>query len=191
MTDKEKKAIVFSINENKRRQRIVDEAKSNNKFTEFQQDLQKKINNEEVLLNLIQKQKEEIKYKDQEIFELVNSDKGKLRAELELKKVRIQDLQNENNYLRALVEKKDKEISKLNKECFKIFDEMMNTEIERIKANKIIDELINIILKLKENSNEDCFIYREYMSIDDCVNTTCEKCIRNYVENKLNSSEQN
>lgn len=53
--DKElEEAIEFAISENKRKQKIVNEARLNNRFTAFCQDLQKKIDNEEILLNYIE-----------------------------------------------------------------------------------------------------------------------------------------
>ena len=58
-------------------------------------------------------------------------------------------------------------------------------ECELEKKEKIIDELVKTTVKLRETSNEDCFIPRTYRDIDECIRTTCEKCLKEYFKKKV------
>lgn len=86
------------------------------------------------------------------------------------------------------IQKKDKIISKLNMECQKKFDLAMDIEIERVKANKIIDEMLNFI----EVNELDEEISKTYCpgTYEGCRHKedigNCKKCIKEYFEKRVN-----
>lgn len=88
--------------------------------------------------------------------------------------------------LKAL-EKKDRQLEErtnrirnLEKECQKYFDNMMETIKELSNKEAIIDEMTKIIIKLREDSENDCFIPRSYRDVNGCIETTCDVCIKEY-----------
>jgi len=88
--------------------------------------------------------------------------------------------------LKAL-EKKDRQLEErtnrirnLEKECQKYFDNMMETIKELSNKEAIIDEMTKTIIKLREDSENDCFIPKSYRDINGCIETTCDVCVKEY-----------
>ena len=48
------------------------------------------------------------------------------------------------------------------------------------KKDNIIEKMTKTIIKLREDSENDCFIPRSYRDINGCIETTCDICIKEY-----------
>ena len=80
----------------------------------------------------------------------------------------------------AELKKKDNEIEKYKSLYQKALNRSINLEAEKIRKDKLIAELVNTLITLREKSNEDCFIPRSYRDINDCIKTNCADCIIEY-----------
>ena len=92
MSEEEKENIEFEESEIIRLQKNINEAKLNNKFTTFYQDLQRKVNSKKILLNLIEKQQEELKEKDNIVKKIIN------RLENDIKNIKETKVKKKDKY---------------------------------------------------------------------------------------------
>ena len=85
----------------------------------------------------------------------------------------------------AELENSKKETQQVLSDYQELGKDYYHLECELEKKEKIIDELVKTTVKLRETSNEDCFIPRTYRDIDECIRTTCEKCLKEYFKKKV------
>lgn len=81
-------------------------------------------------------------------------------------KIEIASLKRIHNYDLGVIEN-------VKEEAVKLYN-----KIEEKK--QIINLMTQQLIKLRENSAEDCFLPRNYRNIDECIKTTCEQCIKKY-----------
>lgn len=120
---------------------------------------------------------------DNEVSEAIET----VLTELEKKDLEISALQMEHEHDVKMIDEVKGESVKLYSEIEKqkylyqkALDNSINLEAEKINKNKLIEELIKIIITLKETSNADCFIPRSYRDINECIKTNCTDCIIGY-----------
>lgn len=74
----------------------------------------------------------------------------------------------------AMLKQELKEQTEANKELNKVL----------IHFKAVINEMAEQLVKLREESEEDCFIPRIYRDINECVKTNCKECIKQYFSEK-------
>lgn len=108
-------------------------------------------------------------------------------AELKKKDTELTALQMEHEHDLKMIDEVKGEAVKLYNEIEQVLNDYqelgkdyhhLGCELE--KKEKIIDELVKTTVKLRETSNEDCFIPRSYRDINDCIKTNCADCIIEY-----------
>ena len=103
---------------------------------------------------------------------------------IEKQQKEIEKLRNNNKNLLRKLRNRVKEVKKLTK--YSLYKKEFSTLNEHLKKkDKIIDLMVEKLKQLREASLEDCFIPRSYRDIDDCLKTTCEECIKQYFERKV------
>lgn len=130
----------------------------------------------ETVLNIIKKQNAEIKNQDNNIDTLVKEQDERekyiynLEEKIELKQVRIKNLENENDYLKALVKKKDLEITSLKMEHdydVKMIDEVKGKAVKLYKEIETLKtDFKNVDHECKKLKQEDI---RKDMMINEMV----------------------
>ena len=62
-----------------------------------------------------------------------------------------------------------------------------NKELNKVLIHfkAVINEMAEQLVKLREESEEDCFIPRIYRDINECVKTNCKECIKQYFIEKV------
>ena len=97
----------------------------------------------------------------------------------------IEQLKIAGNGMDLLLKQQTDETQQVLNDYQELGKDYHHLECELEKKEKIIDELVKTTVKLKETSNEDCFIPRSYREINECIKTTCENCIKEYFKKKV------
>ena len=62
-----------------------------------------------------------------------------------------------------------------------------NKELNKVLIHfkAVINEMVEQLVKLREEGQEDCFIPRKFCNIDECVQRECIECIKQYFSEKV------